>query len=234
VDRLLDGLTAMTEAEWLNYTDPQEMLEAVPGMASDRKLLLFAVACCRRIGHLLEDKRCRKAVEIAETAADRDRKSRGDLARIEKLVTVAQGDHEFGDATSDNALCAVEYLRWGGDAAGWAAEKAAEAMAFDREDDDGPTWDEARADEQVIQCHLLRCILGHPSRPVTLDPAWLTPTVTGLAEAIYRERAFERMPALADALRGAGCKRRDILGHCRQPGEHVRGCWVVDLILKKE
>ena len=224
----------MTEAGWLASADPQEMLEAVAGKTSERKLRLFAVACCRRIWLLLHDKRCRKAVEIAETAADSKRKSRGDLARIEKLVTAVQGSHEYGDPALDNALCAVEYLRWDGEANGWAAGKAAEAMAFDQEADDGPTWDEAQTDEQGVQCRLLRCILGNPFRPVAMDTTWLTPTVTDLAQSIYQERAFDRMPNLADALKGAGCKQRDILSHCRQSGEHVRGCWVVDLTLGKE
>jgi hypothetical protein len=55
-----------------------------------------------------------------------------------------------------------------------------------------------------------------------------------LAEGIYQERAFDRMPILADALQDAGCDNEDVLTHCRQPGEHVRGCWVVDLVLNKE
>jgi hypothetical protein len=55
-----------------------------------------------------------------------------------------------------------------------------------------------------------------------------------LAEAIYEEQAFERMPILADALEEAGYRDPTILGHCRGSGPHVRGCWVVDLILGKE
>jgi hypothetical protein len=47
------------------------------------------------------------------------------------------------------------------------------------------------------------------------------------------ERAFERLPILADALQDAGCENADILDHCRGPGPHARGCWVVDLILDK-
>ena len=42
------------------------------------------------------------------------------------------------------------------------------------------------------------------------------------------------MPILADALEDAGCTNQDILNHCRGGGEHVRGCWVVDLLLGKE
>jgi hypothetical protein len=80
----------------------------------------------------------------------------------------------------------------------------------------------------------LRDIFGNPFRPVTLNPSWRTPTVKQLAEAIYKERAFERMPILADALEDAGCDNADILSHCRGGGEHVRGCWVVDLVLGRE
>jgi hypothetical protein len=73
----------------------------------------------------------------------------------------------------------------------------------------------------------------HKLYAVSLDPAWLTTTVKQLAAAIYEERAFDRMPILGDALEEAGCSNVDILNHCRQPGEHVRGCWVVDLNLAK-
>ena len=54
-----------------------------------------------------------------------------------------------------------------------------------------------------------------------------------MAQSIYDARAFDRLPLLADALEDAGCADADILSHCRTPGEHVRGCWVVDLLLGK-
>jgi hypothetical protein len=38
---------------------------------------------------------------------------------------------------------------------------------------------------------------------------------------------------LADALQDSGCDNEDILSHCRQLSEHVRGCWVMDLVLGK-
>jgi hypothetical protein len=62
---------------------------------------------------------------------------------------------------------------------------------------------------------------------------WLTADVRALAEAAYADRAFDRLPILADALEEAGCTDRSMLDHCRQPGEHVRGCWVVDLVFGK-
>lgn len=73
-----------------------------------------------------------------------------------------------------------------------------------------------------------------PFRPITVAPEWLTSTVVALASGIYEEKAFDRMPILADAMMDAGCDNDDILSHCRQPGEHVKGCWVVDLVLGKE
>ena len=95
----------------------------------------------------------------------------------------------------------------------------------------------ATHEEFAAQTALVRDLFGNPFRPVTVDPSWLAwneRTVVKLAQGIYDERAFDRLPVLADALEEAGCDDPDILGHCRQPGEHVRGCWVVDLLLGKE
>ena len=82
----------------------------------------------------------------------------------------------------------------------------------------------------------IRDIVGNPFRPVAVSPtclAWNDGTVRKIAQAIYDDRAFDRLPILADALEDAGCDDADILAHCRSGGEHVRGCWVVDLLLGK-
>jgi hypothetical protein len=97
----------------------------------------------------------------------------------------------------------------------------------------GDGYDHAYRAERQAQAVLLRDIFGNPFRPTSVDPSWLTSTVAQLAEGIYQERAFDRMPILADALQDAGCDNEDILDHCRGPGPHVRGCWVVDLLLGK-
>src|SRR5436190_674337 len=81
---------------------------------------------------------------------------------------------------------------------------------------------------------LLRDIFGNPFRPILANPSWLTSTVVQLAEGIYADRALDRIPILADALQDAGCDNANILDHCRGPGPHVRGCWVVDAVLGKE
>src|SRR5437763_1443369 len=60
----------MTEQEWLKYAQPEQMLKFLRGKVSERKLRLFAVACCRGIWHLITDKTCRRAVEVAERYSD--------------------------------------------------------------------------------------------------------------------------------------------------------------------
>ena len=79
-------------------------------------------------------------------------------------------------------------------------------------------------------------VLGNPFRPISHNSSWLAwndGTIPKMAQVIYDARAFDRLPLLADALEDAGCTDADILSHCRTPGEHVRGCWVVDLLLGK-
>jgi hypothetical protein len=211
----------MTAAEWLACTDTYKMLEFLRGKASDRKLRLFAVACCRRIGHLFTDERSRSAVEVAERyaegeASDDELNVAGTAACAVSisLGRLAAAAEAAGEAT------------WGHDAYGGAYHAAlATYHAFFAVGE--------VSTEAIAQCDLLRDVIGNPFRIVTIDSNWLRLAVVASAQAIYEERAFERMPELGEALERAGCSNTAILDHCRQPGEHVRGCWVVDLILGK-
>ncbi len=94
-----------------------------------------------------------------------------------------------------------------------------------------------RPDEGATQARLFREIFGYPFRTAPhMDPAWLTwnnDTPGRLARGIYEERAFDCLPLLADALEDAGCTDGEILDHFRRGGEHVRGCWALDLVLRK-
>ena len=84
----------------------------------------------------------------------------------------------------------------------------------------------------VRNSSLVRDIFGNPFRPVTYSPEWRTDTAITLARTIHESREFSAMPVLADALQDAGCDNDDILSHCRDTSQvHVRGCWVVDLVL---
>lgn len=90
--------------------------------------------------------------------------------------------------------------------------------------------------EQAAQAQLFHDIFARTNQPLSLDPDWLQyreGVVHKLAQSIYNDRAFERLPILGDALEEAGCNNPDLLAHCKDPGPHVRGCWLVDLLLGK-
>ncbi len=246
----------MTESEWMACEAPQMMLESLRGRASDRKLRLFAVACCRRICHLLEDERSRKAIEVVERFADglgSDDELRSAAEQAGEAAEAAHWENRAGSIqtaaeaavmassemiSSDLALRLVETVAEAvGDEAtdqAWEATWTAPGKTNEeRWAGDQATYQDAEAKERSRQADLLRDIFGNPFRPVNLNPAWLSPTVVALARTIYEERAFDRMPELVDALDRVGCDDIEILDHCRQAGPHVRGCWVIDAVLGK-
>src|SRR5262249_51887056 len=92
-------------------------------------------------------------------------------------------------------------------------------------------WDSISPRRQV---QILRDLFGNPFRPASIAPSCRTPKVVVLAQETYDNYAFDRLPVLAGALEEAGCDNEEILGHCRGPGSHVRGCWAVDAVLGKE
>jgi hypothetical protein len=102
---------------------------------------------------------------------------------------------------------------------------------------DDPVALAARRAEAAVHSALLRDVLGNPFRPApALEAAWLAGNdgaVRKIAQAIYDERTFDLLGLLADALEDAGCSNAEVLAHCRGPGEHVRGCWVVDACLER-
>ncbi len=226
----------MTEQEWLGCNYPIPMVNLIRENLSYRKSRLFAVACCRRTIHLLTEESSRKALNASELFADNQITvdelhsametavyaiSQSDLSQVYHAKLSVIMDHGNRDS--------VEWL----DRLG---ELSVKARAFDN-----PSlchFDTRAADEEeAAQCHLLRDIVGNPFRPVSADSSWITwnnSTVPKLAQVIYDDRAFDQLPILADALQDAGCHSEDILNHCRSEGPHVRGCWVLDLLLGKE
>jgi hypothetical protein len=213
----------MTETEWLVCTDPQLMVGFLTdGAGSDRKLRLFGCACCRHVWDWLTENCFRDAVEVAERFADGQASSK-ELAVAKRIS---------GAALERNGLAGVTGPRYCALGSAWSCTRNPQTAAL------YPLWvfnDGAQRSWEVL---LLRDIFGNPFRPIpSVPPVWLAwndSTIQKLAQTIYDEHAFDRLPILADALEEAGCTNADILNHCRQPGEHVRGCWVIDLILGKE
>jgi hypothetical protein len=204
------------------------MLEFLRGKLSNRKLRLLACACCRRIWQLLNEE-SQQALMVAERYADQ---SAAEADLIEAC------DVALGAARSSEG----EAVWWAASTDAFDAAFAASYAAAGREACLGwPGRNESRNDEtQFIaeiseSVKLLRDIFGNPFRPVNFDPEWRTTTALALATGIYDERAFDRLPILADALQDAGCDNDDILTHLRDTTTpHVRGCWALDLVLGKE
>jgi hypothetical protein len=224
----------MTEAEWRACTDPREMLDFPWDRVSDRKARLFAVACCRCSRQLLLNKDLCKALEVGSRYAD-GRATDEELTAAYQLANgLALGPLYHWDTER-------QIHRW--------AEAVAVAYATRVVTPDYPSivsmaadaaWHihrSAQRNPNPRLSDLVRDIFGNPFRAAALDHAWLAShdgTVPNLAKAIYDDRAFDRLPILADALEDAGCADAAILDHCRSGGEHVRGCWVIDLLLGKK
>jgi hypothetical protein len=230
----------MTEEEWLASSNPDAMLRILGEGANTRKMQLFTCACCRRIWRLIRDERSRRAIEVAEDFAD----NRIDEAQFQQAVCAAHEADEvtisaYEQAKDEHERNEVYPAIVGARAASIAllgpdldddvppSFAAAGAASFAR---DGYATTEAAEKDQAW---LLREIFGNLFRSITLGRAWLTSSVVAVAQAIYEDKAFNQLPILADALEDAGCTNADILAHCRERGVHVRGCWVLDLLLDK-
>ncbi|MDY3557008.1 hypothetical protein R5W24_006191 [Gemmata sp. JC717] len=209
----------MTEAEWLACAHSKPMLEFLRGKVSDRNLRLFACGCCRRLLHLMPDKRSRTALEVAERVADGLVSGPAEREAAWQVRLGLPHDHT-GWALQPDAFIAARS----------GAEHLADAVRMQQKP---LRRHEAWLKERGSQALLIRCVFGNPFRPATAEPGWLTSDVLALATGIYAERAFDRLPILADALQDAGCDRDDVLNHLRGDGPHVLGCWVLDLVLGK-
>ena len=220
----------MTEAEWLACIQPQHMVallspededgpSAFHGKASDRKLRLLACGLARRMWDRIELPSVCRAVELAEQVAD---------------GLVRKSEHAIAEQLLNVSRAALKAIT-----SGQVAEKVhcaalASASMFARQAD----WTasslaaQTKLKKQGVAV-VIRDIFGNPFRPVAFSPSWRSDTALSLARGMYESRDFGAMPILADALQDAGCDD-DVLNHCRGKGPHVRGCWVVDLVLGKE
>ncbi len=247
----------MTEVDWGHGDNLQWMLGILAGKASYRKARLFAVAVCRPILPFLIAEQPHLCESIRQTIEAFEADAEGVLDRKEPAVIERCVCHDVGKMVNKQSSAALRAAAtgfmflasgyfWGllhkdryvgmegfvgnvMDPIRGATRHVVEAVKCAARKD----WNSVRDTQLKSQAHLLCDIFGNPFRPVTLDPAWQTTNVLALAEAVYNDRAFERMPILGDALEDAGCTSAEMLDHCRSGGEHARGCWVVDLLLGK-
>jgi hypothetical protein len=217
----------MTEAEWFASKDAAQLVRLCPVQVSPRKLRLFMANWCRLHWDTIAIPAVQDAVELAEKFADGKaskkqleqmydtlRREEGrSWAGVDSLVLIWPGNDQMTEA----AIRFAQMLR-AGFYAPWGNEEI-------------QAWYRAK---KVMLADLVRDIVGNPFRPVAFDPKWRTTTAVQLARGMYESRDFSAMPILADALQDAGCDSDDILNHCRDANQlHVRGCWVVDLLLGK-
>jgi hypothetical protein len=239
----------MTEEEWLAAAAAEPLLNFLKGQCGDRKLRLFGAACCRRLWELLPEG-FRAAVVAGERFADQEIDLK-QLAALSERGLKAPGRLPVAlvPFAWEKAVEAVKQVSRPPSAAGtWGriritARAAVEVAAHSPPWADAPisdrleTCDRLRAGEKAAQAALLRDVFGNPFRPVVLDPdvlAWNGGLTVRLARAIDDERAFDRLPVLADALEEAGCTTTALLDHLRGPGPHAKGCWGLDIILAKD
>jgi hypothetical protein len=221
---------------WQQAQSPAELLRCLQEPISDRKLRLAMCAALWRLRPLLLDPRSRRAVETVERYADGLAGDEEHQARRREALEAYTDSRPNGyDPAVANAAYCLSYQSppsRGWDAALAVFEDCRAACERNRHLGFDPQ------DEQEAHCQILRCVFGGPSGRPPLDPAgWLAPNggaVGHLAQVIYDERRFAELPVLADALEEAGCVEPAVLEHCREPGEHVRGCWLLDLLLCKE
>jgi len=249
----------MTEEQWLSCDDWRPMIAYLSGKISKRKGMLYVCAGLRCISHLLYHDNSRLALETAERAADgmADEREMQFAEYDAEGVTFGQ---DFDAATilgrlhegefSDEVKRLIEMGVWteadireGRPPHDPAMERrllnAADIAYYCL----GAVHD-ARFDERLLRCMsslaewpggwLVREVFGNPIRAIDVKPDWLAwkrGTIAALARGIYDDHAFDRMPILADALEDAGCHDADLLRHSRQENRHLRGCWVIDLLL---
>jgi hypothetical protein len=238
----------MKPGQWPYWSDPEAMLNAVRRGASPRKLRLLGCACCHRAWSLLTDT-ARRIVQLSELVADGLAERDALLKEVRPLsqevyravegargVTVFDGDPEEADPTEEEEFARLSVALQASFAsilATTSGSRTAVRRALDLLAD-LVGWNPG--EERRAQCHLIRDVFGNPFKPIVVDHAWLrwnNGFVPKMAHAIYDDYTFQDLPILADALEEAGCNNKDVLQHCRSRKDHVRGCFVVDLVIGK-
>jgi hypothetical protein len=233
--------------------DTEGNFDKLQSRSSVRKARLFSVACCNLLTPWITESTCRLAIKLSEQFAD-GKVGKHVLAAARKAFAASERMRLRRESEIRGLNKSLRLLRENVRPIVWSATWDACHYAV-RAD----AWDAARLCQRAVRVVLqsipadvvekslpqfgprsdlptgiLEDIFGNSFSPVEFDSRWRTSDVLGLARAIYDDKAFERMPILADALMDAGCEDEQVIAHCRGERPHVRGCWVVDLVLGKQ
>jgi hypothetical protein len=235
---LLGQLRRVVLQEWLTALEPNSMLACLGKEVSERKLRLWAVACCSRAVTPLADLRLLSTIDVVARFAD-------GLVSVQELAAAGFAAMDSWDELDGN--CHPAAIAVGRSAASRFGTREASACAVDaaRAVVGAPypytlnhaPYAAAMAREKLVQCDLLRCVFGPLShQSAAEDEPWLVwngGCAKKMAAVIYEEQRFSDLPVLADALEEANCPEEDLLAHLRGAGPHSRGCFVVDALLGK-
>lgn len=200
----------------------------------DRKEMLLMVAFYQEMAPLIIHPEARELLRVAELFAD-DERMKSLMSQANQAVDdLGDGPH-LGTKAEQRALETVSWI-WckPSDAVlgiPWFAGLAHARSCGDQNNSEYQAVGGETCFAKMVD--LIRCVYGNPFRPTAFSPSWQTEHTTSIAAKMYEDRDFVAMPILADALEEAGCDNVETLTHCREPGVHVRGCWVVDLVLGK-
>lgn len=221
----------MTENDWLTCNDPAEMLKFLRGRITERKLRLFAIHTGRRWDEqnvrLQNRPEFRAALDLADRMAE-DICPEVEVSRVRDALNRWSSTWAGGQTNYTGFNAATHFISTP------VRFEAALTVSTEWCRLAGTTPNTSVGTEALRQARLLQEMFGNPFRPVACDELWLTTDVLAMAKGIYQDRAFDRMPILADALQDAGCSTDSVLNHCRaEYYPHVRGCWVIDMLLGK-
>jgi hypothetical protein len=223
----------MTEKKWLSARAVIDLHIYYSAKKQFRKWRLFGCACARRVLHIIPDERFRIGVDASEQLADEEltwdnlKLIRKSIVAARRKVIKSGGQFEHTSAV-ETVLNASEKDPGNAMMKAWSSASGVYGTLAQ------PDFEKGYVAENQYQVRLARDIFGNPFRPMTFEPDWRTSTAVALAKQMYDSRDFSAMPILADALQDTGCDNDDILNHCRDEKQvHVRGCWVVDLVLGK-
>jgi hypothetical protein len=246
----------MLEADWWACTAPEQLLRELPVEPGKEKLRQFALACCRRVSHLLADDRALHFLGMAERAADgqaslddlrlagvglqqafaegRGPEQARNMLALQVSRAKARGQRVSRQTAEQMDRLESEIGRRRPGQTALAALRLLQAPVSRRQAEEVRSKAaRAAADglaERRYQAGLIRCLFGNPFRPVNVCPEWLTPPVRCLAGAVAEGGGALEGAALADALEEAGCADEGVLAHCRCQDEHDRACWLLGLL----